>query len=115
MPNIKGNEGILLQPGTKTTRIIEVPVKTNINEKKGFLAPGTTISNINLIATKNETGINVTTDLIQTYSFDDDSITITFKYPNINGDGRYKLKITLAISSGDVEIITMDRIVAVTL
>ena len=114
MPNIKGTDGILLQPGTTaTTRTFEVPVKTTTTDKKGFLAPGVTMTNVVVTATKSD-GTDATSDLIVSQTYDTTSYTVVLKYPTTLGDGRYRLKALVTMSNSDIEPILGDRVIAKT-
>lgn len=113
--NIKGNIKVIIQPGdTKYGLRVTVPICSD-GVNNGFIPYNTTIASVShkIYALDNDNA-DVTTEMTSTNPTvsDGNVISIELKYPSTTGEGRYKLTMTLTLSSGATKDLDFSRIYA---
>lgn len=99
-----------LYPGDKKTKDFYIIPAEGTNEKGAIPYNANVISTI---VTCYDSDDNVVTDLVSgTPTMTNNIVTITFIYPSISGNGRYRVKIFCDIDNGDEINFNFERVVA---
>ena len=114
MSNFETVGQINLQPTDELPWDFYFPPAASATEK-GAIPYNTTVSTVGVVVYDSE-GTDVTTDLIEgTPSVTDNVVSVTFKYPVTNGDGRYKVTFTCTLNTGSVRTFDFQRLFAKTI
>lgn len=101
MPNYKGKDTIVLQPADENvTYTFHYETKASATDKSGDLPFGTTISGADVTVAKSD-GTDATDDILYATPIpEDNELPISYKYPSVNGDGTYYVRVVLVLSDG---------------
>jgi len=100
---------ITLKPGQKEGWEFLLPIAESATAK-GAIPFGRTISSVD-VDVYDADGTNVTDIIIDgTPSFADNIVYITFQYPDIWGDGRYRTRILVTMDNGWTKPFIFDRV-----
>ena len=111
MPNFQTVGQINLQSGDKMQWEFQIPPADSATEKGG-IPYDSNVSSVDVIA-YNSDGDDVTDDLISgTPTVTNNIIYATFKYPVLNGDGRYKVTFLCTLDTGFTRQFDFGRVIA---
>ena len=111
MSSFKTQGKINLEPNDKMNYSFQITVCSSSTSNDGFIPYGRTVSSISVSAENNETGADVTADLINGVpSVSNNIVSMTLNYPTAKGDGRYKLTILLTLDNGNTKEANFNRI-----
>ena len=113
MPSFKGQRTIVLQPSDLDIGYtFEFPIKSTATASEGFLPYGTTIVSGTVTAHNEDNTVDVTTDLITSYTNNHDDVSVVMKYPSTNGAGTYHLEFVLFLTTGSEMEADYNRVIA---
>ena len=92
---------IILQPGSSLTRTFTFAACTSATANDGSIPYGTTVSTVDITAF-DESGTDVTVQIVVSESNTSLVETIKLKYPATSGTGRYSIEMIVTLDSGDV-------------
>jgi len=112
MSNFEDSGSIVLQPNDLIGFEFEFNAAT-VPGGKGGIPYGRTIASHTEVVYDNDTGTDVTSDIMDgTATISGEIITVIFKYPVVNTNGRYKITFFLVLDNGWVRQKDFDLIYA---
>ena len=114
--HFKETELLELYPGDTEVAIKEeVTIKTADSATDGFLAYGRSVSSVVATIFDDDTGTDVTTEMLSTAATESDNIiTIVLDYPLTSGAGTYMVKTIITLDDGSTREVRLRKIKAVT-
>lgn len=93
--NLAANDNIGVQ--------FPITIASSASNNDGWCPYGETVSSIVTVAYDKDWEIVTTDIIVGTPTVTNNNILVQFKYPAINGDGKYKLIFTLTFSNSDTK------------
>lgn len=104
-------EPIILQPGTSITRTFTFAACTSATANDGSIPYGTLLSSVAVVVF-DESGTDVTSQIVISESNTTLVESIKFKYPAISGPGRYSVEMVVTLDTGETEEYDFTRLFA---
>ena len=110
MPDFKGTENIILQPGDATVPYaFALTPCTSATANDGAIPYGATVSSI-VVTAHTQAGAVVTSEIVASSSVSANVATVNLKYPATSGVGKYHLRILATLSTGAILEFDFNRI-----